>query len=112
LQHGDERVRAAAAEAIAQLGPTHPETLPALRKALVDVNARVRSEAAEALGSLALAARPAAEDLIDTLNDPDQSVREEAAETLTRMRMLLPDADAALRDRIESALLGAKPAPE
>lgn len=78
----DERVRAAAAWAFSQIGPTGAEGVPALAKALSDSQPRVRHLGAIALRDMGPAAAPAVPDLIRALSDPSLYVRARAANAL------------------------------
>ena len=83
LSDPSAKVRAAAAAALAQVGPhSSPATIPALAKALSDAEPEVRDLAATALGSMGGKAAPAVPELISALSDPVDYVRAPAADAL------------------------------
>jgi HEAT repeat protein len=83
LSDPSAKVRAAAAAALAQVGPhSSPATIPALAKALSDAEPEVRDLAATALGSMGSKAAPAVPELIIALSDPVDYVRAPAADAL------------------------------
>ena len=81
----DDQVRAAAAWAFSQVGPTGAEGVPALAKALSDSQPRVRHLAAIALREMGQAAAQAIPDLVRSLGDPSFLVRARAADALGSM---------------------------
>ena len=83
LSDPSAKVRAAAAAALAQVGPhSTPATIPALAKALSDAEPEVRDLAATALGAMGSKAAPAVPELINALSDPVDYVRAPAADAL------------------------------
>ena len=80
-------VRKQAASALGQFGGDAAEAVPALARALEDMDAGVRQEAAKTLGALGMQARPAVAALQKALTDSDAAVRTEAARALQKIGM-------------------------
>jgi HEAT repeat protein len=83
LGSGAEPVRAAAARALGQLGPSAASAIPSLITALNDVSPIVRETCAQALGELAATA--AASELKRLTGDSDVAVRAAATTALAKM---------------------------
>jgi HEAT repeat protein len=69
LKSANWEVRYHATKAIAEMGPTARDAIPALREALSDTESMVREGAAEALGAMGPEALPAAPELIRCLGN-------------------------------------------
>lgn len=82
LADPDPRVREAAAEALAQMGPEVAEVVPALTGVLADESVYTRMFAAHALSLAGPHAAPAIPDLCRTLVDPDRDVRDRSEDAL------------------------------
>lgn len=102
---GDDRVRAAATFAFAQVASPPESAVPLLRQVLKDAKPAVRLVAAGRLRNLALKAEAAAADLGTALADDDEGVRTAAAEALVRIG---PPAVTALRTALEGKNTNAK----
>jgi len=94
-------VRSSAAEALAKIGFTTEETVPALIDTLEDEDESVRSRAAEALGKIGPTAKEAVPTLIDALQDQDESVRSRAAEALGEIGPTAKEAVPALIEALQ-----------
>ncbi len=79
LRDGDEKVRAAAVEALVAVAPESPETVAALVARLKEPNPATRVLATICLDHLGPPARAAIPALLEALEDPDASVRGHAA---------------------------------
>jgi hypothetical protein len=82
LSDPDVRVRAAAAWALAQIGPAGAFAVPGLTAALTDADPGVRCRAAVALRTMGAPAASSVSELIKALNDSEAYVRAPAADAL------------------------------
>ncbi len=82
LKSPDEKVRIAAIDALAQLGPAAKEAVAELTAQLDDKSPRVRARAARALRALGPAAQSSAARLAELTTDPDARVRRMAVAAL------------------------------
>jgi HEAT repeat protein/lysophospholipase L1-like esterase len=102
LCDNDGRVRAAAAWALGQMGPSATTARPALTRALRDPEERVRSSAAQALARLGQSVEESIPELLDALADPRASVRWEAAQALWNAGVISPQHISKLAEALKS----------
>jgi HEAT repeat protein len=86
LESPDAKVRKKAADVLGNVGPSHPDAIPALISALNDNDAKVRDAAVLALSKLGRVAEKAADALDGLKSDPDRAVRQHAAQAAKHVR--------------------------
>jgi hypothetical protein len=98
LRHSDVNVRAGAASALVQLGPSG---IPSIIAAASNSNAGVRRTAVTALGEVSPANRDVVLTLLGALKDIDREVRERAGYVLMRIRPSATDVVSSLIVRLK-----------
>lgn len=85
LHDADANVRIKAVRALGNVGPHHPQAIPALTEALSDPDASVRAQASLALLKSGPKARSAVPALQTAAGDADPTVRQYATEALKKI---------------------------
>jgi HEAT repeat protein len=101
LDHSDATIRRTAARTLPEQGSADARVVPALTKAVADLDPQVRFESVVALGKLSSASDTARQSLENALKDPDSKVRVRAAFALQKIapdeQSFVPVIDAAMR---------------
>ena len=102
LEDGEWAVRAAAADALGNIGTPAQGAVPALLRTLGDESMWVRRNALEALGTIGCTGAGVLSGLLATLRDHDRLVRRNAAVALTRIAR--PDAHEAVPGLLQALI--------
>ena len=100
LQAGNESIRASAAYALGDIGPSAQKAVPLLTQAVGDESAWVRRHATEALGIIGQPAQSTVPALIGMLHDEHYWIRDNAARALARLGCAAEDAIPTLTDTL------------